>query len=126
MGSTVVNLRHLKQTLGLDVLHSRSVAGVMKELHAFVIIYNLVRKVMCEAARKQRVKPSRISFIDALRWLRQAKPGAALPNLIVVPHRPGRHEPRVKKRRPKPYDLMTRPRQQHRRELGIVAEKSLT
>ena len=124
--SAEVNLRHLKHTLGLDVLRSQSVDGVTKELHAFVIIYNLVRRVMCTAARQQRVKPERISFVDALRWLRQAPPGAAVPELLVNPHRPGRHQPRVKKRRPKPYDLMNRPRAELRRQLQINRDPSLT
>jgi hypothetical protein len=53
------------------VLRSQTGAGVTKELHAFVIIYNLVRRVMCTAARAQKVTPQRISFLDALRWLRQ-------------------------------------------------------
>jgi hypothetical protein len=121
-----VNIRHLKQTLGLDVLRSHTVEGVTKELHAFVIIYNLVRKLMCEAARQQKVKPQRISFIDTLRWLRQAASSDELPKLIVNPLRRGRHEPRVIKRRPKPYDLMVRPRHQLRQQLEITARPSLT
>ena len=124
--SAEVNLRHLKQTLGLDVLRSQSVAGVTKELHAFVIIYNLVRQVMVEAARRQKVAPHRISFVDALRWLRHARPDDPLPELVVVPHRPGRHQPRVKKRRPKSYPLMTRPRHELKRLLGIPCGQSLT
>jgi hypothetical protein len=119
--SAEVNLRHLKQTLGLDVLRSETVAGVTKELHAFVIIYNLVRRIMCTAARAQKVKPQRISFIDALRWLRHATPDDHLPELIVNPDRPGRHQPRVKKRRPKPYDVMNRPRHELRKRLGIIS-----
>ena len=94
--SAEVNLRHLKQTLGLDVLRSRSVDGILKELHAFVIIYNLVRKLMCAAARRQKVAPDRISFVDTLRWLRSAQVINTLPTLLVIPHRPGRHQPRVK------------------------------
>jgi hypothetical protein len=121
-----VNLRHLKHTLGLDVLRSETVAGVTKELHAFVIIYNLVRRIMCSAARAQKVKPERISFIDALRWLRQATPGDRLPELTVNPDRPGRHQPRVKKRRPKPYDLMNRPRHELRKRLGIISYPRLS
>lgn len=104
------NLRHLKQTLGLDVLHCQTVPGVVKELLVFVVIYNLVRRVMVQAGRQQRVTPDRISFVDAWRWLRQARRGDAVPRLRVNPARPDRVEPRVKKRRPKPYDLMTRPR----------------
>jgi len=104
------NLRHLKQTLRLDVLRSKSVAGIHKEIQMLAIAYNLVRLVMLEAAQRQRVPVQRISFIDALRWLVQAGAGPALDQLIVRPHRPGRAEPRVVKRRPKQYTLMQQPR----------------
>jgi len=60
---------------------------------------------MLEASRRQEVEVDRISFIDALRWLMSALPGDPLSHLVVNPHRPGRYEPRVKKRRPKNYRL---------------------
>src|SRR5439155_26786033 len=104
------NLAHLKQTLGLDVLHCQTFVGVMKELTMFVTAYNLVRRVMREAGEQQGVPAERISLVDALRWLAQARRGEALPRLRVVPQRPGRAEPRVRKRRPKEYDLMNQPR----------------
>jgi Transposase DDE domain len=105
-----LNLRHLKTTMKLDVLKCKTVAGVLKELTVYAIVYNLVRVVMMEAARRQGVDVERISFVDALRWLGQAKPGEELPKLVVNPDRPGRYEPRAKKRRPKQYDLMNKPR----------------
>jgi Transposase DDE domain len=111
------DLRHLKQTLGLDVLRSQTVPGVVKELVAFVIIYNLVRRVMHAAARRQGVAPARISFIDAWRWLKHARAGDELPRLVVNPQRPGRVEPRVRKRRPKQFPVMKRPRAELRQAL---------
>src|SRR5690606_37433896 len=102
------NLRHLKQTLGLDVLRCHIEAGVRKEICMLALVYNLVRLVMLQAARHQEVEPDRISFIDALRWLRTAKPGEDVPQLIVNLPRI-RAEPRVKKRRPKQFPLMKRP-----------------
>jgi hypothetical protein len=101
----------------MDVLKSQTVAGVRKEIRIFGLAYNLVRRVMQAAARRQRVPVARISFVDALRWLRQAKVGEALPDLVVNPERPGRCEPRVRKRRPKPYPRMTRPRDELKKEL---------
>ncbi len=112
-----VNLRHLQQTLHLDVLHCKTVAGVRKELCMMALVYNLVRLVMCTAAHEQQVPPDRISFIDALRWLNHATPGEPLPKLIVLPIRQ-RVEPRVRKRRPKQYDLMTKPRESLRQALA--------
>jgi hypothetical protein len=82
----------------------------MKELLMFVVVYNLVRRVMAEAAQRQGVEANRISFVDALRWLGRARRGDGLPKLKVVPARPGRCAPRVRKRRPKQYPLMTKPR----------------
>jgi hypothetical protein len=111
-----VNLRHLKQTLQMDVLRCTTFVGVMKELLMFVVAYNLVRRVMVEAGQRQQVEPNRISFVDALRWLRHAEPGEELPRLKVNPDRPGRVEPRARKRRPKPYRLLNRPRAVLRQE----------
>jgi hypothetical protein len=112
-----VNLRHLKTTLKMDVLHSQTFLGILKELQLFGIVYNLVRRVMAAAAQRQDVPPSRISFADALAWLRQARPGDQLPRLKVNPERPDRVEPRVRKRRPKQYDLMNKPRTALRKRL---------
>jgi hypothetical protein len=111
-----VNLRHLKQTLGLDVLKSKTVEGIRKELCMIALVYNLVRLVMLKAAQQQNVDPDRISFIDALRWLRSARPDEPLGKLIVRRKR-HRVEPRVRKRRPKQYPLMNRPRPELRKRL---------
>lgn len=104
------NLRHLKQTLGLDVLHTKTLDGVHKELAMFAIVYNLVRLVMLQSAESQNVSVLRISFIDAQRRLCHAVSGVPLRKLIILPDRPHRFEPRVRKRRPKSYRLMTKPR----------------
>jgi hypothetical protein len=65
---------------------------------------------MVEASRRQKVPLSRVSFIDALRWLRDAAADTKLAELLVNPARPNRVELRVLKRRMKEYDLMKRPR----------------
>lgn len=113
-----VNFRHLKTTMGMEVLHCQTVAGVLKELYMFALAYNLVRLVMLEAARRQQVPLDRISFIDALRWLRDAGANTRLTPLVVNPARPDRLEPRVLKRRMKAYDLMKKPRAKLRKALG--------
>jgi hypothetical protein len=112
-----VNLRHLKQTLHLDVLRSKTVAGVHKELLMIALAYNLVRLVMLRAAQTQHVPVDRVSFIDALRWLCHTQVDDPLCQLVLRPHRPGRHEPRVLKRRPKQYPLMKQPRATLRKAL---------
>ena len=111
------NLRHLKTTLRMDVLRCKTVEGVKKELIMYALVYNLVRLVMLEASRRQGVDVRRISFVDAVRWLAEAMRGAVSLKLRTNPDRPDRVEPRVRKRRPKEYDLMNRPRQELRNRL---------
>ncbi|HTD76905.1 MAG TPA: IS4 family transposase, partial [Chloroflexota bacterium] len=111
------NLRHLKVTMNMDVLRCKSERGVRKELAVFCLVYNLVRLVMLEAARRQAVPVARVSFADALKWTRHARPGDTLAELIVNPRRPDRAEPRCKKRRPKQFNLMNKPRDMLRKML---------
>jgi len=111
------NFDHLKTTLKMDVLHCKTVAGVEKELTMYALVYNLIRLVMLEAARRQKVPVDRISFVDADRWLAQAMDGYVPLKLRVNPHRPNRVEPRVRKRRSKNYPLMRKPRAILQKEL---------
>jgi hypothetical protein len=105
------SLAQLKTSMQMDVLHGKTVPGVLKELTVFAIVYNLVRMVMCQAATLQHISVERISFLDVLRWLGAPSPGRPLMALIVNPARPQRVEPRVKKRRPKSFPFMITPRQ---------------
>ena len=118
------DLRHLKTTLKMEVLQCRSSEGVRKELAAYALVYNRVCLVREKAARRQRVQPRRLSFVNVLRWLQWAGPGADLPKFTVNPLRPKRHEPRVVKRRPKAYDLMTQPRAQYKKVLLLRTENA--
>ena len=108
---------HLKTTMKMDVLHCQTVQGVLKELTMFVLVYNLVRMTVLEAAKRQGVKPDRISFADALRWLATAQPGDELPDLVVNPLRPHRLEPRCVKRRPKKFPWLQKRRHRLRKLL---------
>jgi Transposase DDE domain len=112
-----IDLRHLKTTMKMNVLHCQTADGVLKELWMFLLVYNLARMVMLEAAARQQAPVNRISFADALDWMRRAKPGEALPKLVVVPYRPDRIEPRVLKRRHDRYCRMTKPRWKLREEI---------
>jgi len=112
-----LNFRHLKTTMRLDVLKCKTVAGVLKELTVYAIVYNLVRMLMLEASRRQGVAVERISFVDALRRLASSQPEDDLARLLVNPTRPGRVEPRVRKRRPKQHPLMKKPRSELRNYL---------
>jgi hypothetical protein len=110
-------LRHLKTTMKMDVLKCKTVDGVLKELAVYAMVYNLVRVVMREAARRQERAVERVSFVDALRWLTDPGGEEGLPDLVVNPDRPGRVEPRVVKRRPKKFMWMTRTRAEWRKRL---------
>lgn len=113
------NFAHLKTTMKMDVLKCKTVDGVLRELYIFAMVYNMVRQVMLAAADRQEVDVRRISFIDALRWLQTASPGDELTRLVVNPLRPKRLEPRVRKRRPKQYPLMQKPRKQLKKEMML-------
>jgi len=121
-----VNLRDLKDTLGLRVLRSQSVAGVERELLAFALVYNLICAVRTLAALHLQTTPDRISLLDVLRLLRHGLTSLAQAAIVVNPDRPGRHQPRVVKRRPKQYSLMTQPRAGLQRQLFRDKHEQLT
>ena len=108
--------------MGMWRLRCKSTAGVRKELSVFWLVYgstelaevNLVRLVMLEAARRQAVPVKRVSFADALQWMRHARPGDEMPGLRLNPDRPDRLEPRRVKRRRKNYPYLIQPRAQSR------------
>jgi len=104
--------------LGDDCFYSK------KEFLAYFIVYNLVRLVMLQAAKRQGVKLKTISFVDALRWLVTANPADPLLALMLVPHRLRRFDPRTKKRRHKPYPYMIKPRPELRKKkLSHILER---
>jgi hypothetical protein len=121
--------RDIKVTLGLDVLRCKSPAMVEKEIAMHAITYNAIRAIMQEAAATNHAPLERLSFkgtADTLReWAGIFSTGKStrkrerlydqMLGVIagdLVPERPHRSEPRVKKRRPKTYQLMTAPRDQ--------------
>lgn len=105
-----VYFRDLKRTLKLRQTRARDVAGVRKELLAFVVLYNLVRQVMLRAAARQGVEPDRISFVDALRWLLWSEVGEQLIDLIVNPRRSRGTQPRMLKHGRRKYARLNKPR----------------
>jgi hypothetical protein len=109
----------LKTHMKMNVLKCQSLEGVLKELAVYLLVYNLVRLAMLNAALEQHVSVQRISFIDALRWLACRMLGlAGVGRLLRNPRRKGRWEPRVLRRRIKPYDLLTRPRAELKDAVG--------
>jgi ribosomal protein L17 len=120
-------LDDLKTTLEIDTLRGRSPQMLQKELYAHLIAHNLIRCTMAEAAAQQSVPLERLSFkgtLDALRQFTQAMSQARtqkkrselwaklLKTLAddLVPHRPGRREPRAVKRLKNTYPRLSVPR----------------
>jgi len=128
-----LDLRSLKTTLGMDVLRCKSPQMVRKEVWAHMLAYNLIRTVMAEAAQAHGCTPRDLSFKGTLQMmsafaerLYDAGPAdaAALHDGLrlaigaqTVGDRPNRYEPRARKRRPKPYPLLTKPRDVARKQL---------
>jgi hypothetical protein len=128
-----LDLRSLKGTLHMDVLRCKSPAMVCKEVWAHLLAYNLIRGVMAQAADGLGCDPRQLSFTGALQAMRafaerlqeaDAERFAALYEWLLITigasqvgDRPDRVEPRARKRRPKPYPLLTEPRQEARKRL---------
>lgn len=108
--SAEINFRHLKTTMGMEVLHCQTVDGVLKEFYAFCLVYNLIRTVMLETAAIKKCRHTDISFIDTIRWLIAACSHLTYQPILLLQRRPGRVEPRAVKRRPKQHKLLTKPR----------------
>lgn len=121
-----LDIRSIKQTMGMDVLRCKTPEMVVKEVWAHLLAYNLVRGVMAEAASRRGVTPRRLSLQGARQVLEgfrgelnratAASSGALVAAALdaVAYHRvggrPDRVEPRVVKRRPKAYPRMQVPR----------------
>jgi hypothetical protein len=119
--------RDLKTSMGMERLRCKSPGMAHKELEMFFIAYNLIRVLMAQARAIYETPMERLSFkgtVDALRQfsiaIAQARARKKRKQLMAdlleiiardqVPARPGRREPRAVKRRPKPYQLLNRPR----------------
>lgn len=120
--------RDIKTTMGMDILRCKSPDMVRKEILMHLIAYNCIRGLMIESVRGTDVPVRRVSFKGSVQALRQWEPHlnqakitrqeqrrliALLYESIaeyIIPERPNRSEPRAVKRRPKPFQLMTRPR----------------
>lgn len=110
------NIRHLKITLKMDELKCKTLEGVRKERMIFLLVYNLIRLIMLRCARRQGVNINRLSFADTLAWMRYGDV-TSCPDLKINPLRPGRLEPRVRKRPKKQFPYMTIPRAELKSQL---------
>ena len=122
-----VDIRSIKFTMQMDILRCKTPDMVHKEIWSHLLAYNLLRTVMAVAANENDIEPRQVSFKGAKQALtafapkiEAARPEDRAPLIDAmlttiayhrVGDRPGRWEPRARKRRPKPAARLTQPRQ---------------
>ena len=123
-----LHLRSLKTVLQMDHLRCKTPERVRNEFYTHLLGYNLIRGVMAAAAFQSRKSPWQISFKGTLQTLDQFLPillstvsseawcEALLAAVAthIVGNRPDRFEPRLVKRRPKPYKHLREPRRNYK------------
>ena len=123
-----LDLRSLKIVLGRDMLRCKTPEMVRKEIWMTLLGYNVIRALMVEASKEHERDPRHLSFKGALQTLQEFAPGlregspqerwwlrrTLLRSIAAdeVGYRPNRVEPRARKRRPKQYPLLMKPRRQ--------------
>ena len=123
-----LDLRNLKTTCGMDVLRCQTPQMNDKQLWVHLLAYNVIRLLMAQAASYAGVDPRELSFKHTVQlWTQWTARGLSVADedhrlfaLIAqckVGQRPGRIEPRMRKRRPKPYPWLKIPRAQARRHV---------
>jgi Transposase DDE domain len=132
-----LDLRSIKITMHMDILHCLTPEQVRKEIWTHVLAYNLIRTIMAQAASAHGIAPRTISFKGTLQVLEAFQPVIAeqayhgvddlerlyQPMLRAIAQhrvadRPDRFEPRMTKRRPKNYTRLARPRQEVKRAMA--------
>jgi len=134
-----LHFREIKILLNMDVLRCLTPHMIERELRMHFVAYNLIRCVMQKAALTYHADLNRLSFkgcLDTLRQFANAAQGAedkprtvaALIDEMLLaiardpnPHRPNRSEPRTRKRRPKNFKLLNKPRH----EMGNLPHRKI-
>jgi Transposase DDE domain len=131
-----LDLRSIKQVMQMDVLRCKTPEMVRNEIWGHLLVYNLLRAVMAEAAQREGVQPRGLSFqgarqvVDGFRAelarasdsqadrLREEALAAIAGERVG--DRPDRYEPRARKRREKMYPRLQEPRKKARRRLATA------
>ena len=127
-----LHIRSLKTHMQMEHLRCKKPETVRKEFYTHLLAYNLIRGIMLEAALAADVSPHQLSFKGAMQAINtflgtviaDARNASRLYTLLIwivgthrVGDRPNRIEPRLIKRRPKPYKLLQEPRNAARKRL---------
>jgi Transposase DDE domain len=129
-----VDMRSMKSTTQMDVLRCKAPEMVEKEIWAHLLAYNPLRTAMAVAAGANGLEPRPVSFKGAkpavtafapqLEAARPRSRPALIDALLAViayhrvGDRPGRWEPRARKRRPKPGAKLGQPRAEAKRPVN--------
>jgi hypothetical protein len=127
-----LDVRNIKTTLRMETLRCRTPEMARKELWVYLLAYNLIRLLMAQAALLADQVPRQLSFKHTVQvwisWQQRASTdcdGVRMPALLLliaeprVGLRPGRIEPRQRKRRNNTFALMTKPRSEARAEVRL-------
>jgi hypothetical protein len=132
-----LDLRSLKQTMEMAILRCKTPELVRKEIWTHLLAHNLIRTIIAQAATKHGIEPRSISFKGAIQTLEAFQPVIAIQGQLDsgfrmdlyqqlldaiaihrVADRPDRFEPRLRKRRPKHYGFLRKPRHQTQRDMA--------
>lgn len=132
-----LDLRSVKSTMQMDDLRCKTPELVRKEVWTHVLAYNLIRTIMAQAASKHNREPRSISFKGTIQTLEAFQPIISIQGFrsssarsqlyqqlldMIATHqvadRPNRFEPRLRKRRPKHYAFLRKPRAVIKQEMA--------
>jgi hypothetical protein len=126
--SVELDLRSIKTHMKMDMLRCKTPDRVQKEIAVHLLAYNLVRASIARAAAIKHKLPRQLSFMTAVQQLNEGlsqlmlfagnRLGHIINGLleaiasIPIGQQKRKPQPRAIKRRPKPYPLLTVPRNQ--------------
>ena len=138
-----LDLRSIKITMQMGILRCKTPGLVRKEIWTHILAYNLIRTVMAQAAVKHDIQPRTISLKGTIQTLEAFQPhidcqghrGSSLREKLYqqildciathrVANRLDRHEPRLRKRRPKHYAFLRKPRTVIKNEMAKGVTKT--
>lgn len=135
-----INLRHLKTTMQMEHIQSKSPEMVRKEFYIHLLAYNLLRATLWEAGIENKVHPLKLSYKGAKQHILNFVPILAFTTTITIAgnrdftyslysvmltiiskgkllERPFRVEPRMVRSKKRSFPRLTRPRQEIRKKL---------
>jgi len=133
-----INIKGVKDIMGMNILSCKTPEMVRKEIGIHFLAYNIIRIIMAEACSKYGSNPNSVSFKGTIQLLNACMPyfiqgqitndglyDFMLRNLVKnkVGNRPGRCEPRLVKRRPKPFRTLKKSRYIEKERLTRKMEK---